>query len=118
MPHSASGKVSPLAADDLASTLAGIKHDHRQHVSANFPAPGICVSRCADSHPRWPCGAYRAAAAAEAALKAVDELEHIDTAPPSGKEDEAAALGLRWCAAKVRAAIVCGLTGKETGDGG
>jgi hypothetical protein len=57
-----------MSKSDPAAILDGILHDHRQHVSENFPAPGVCVSRCADSQPRWPCGAYRAAAAAKAAL--------------------------------------------------
>jgi len=53
--------------DDTAKTALGeIKHHHRQHVSANFPAPGICVSRCAG---RWPCQAWSAASAVEAVLK-------------------------------------------------
>lgn len=61
--------------DDLNAELAKMKHDHRQHVSANFPAPGICVSRCSDSQPRWPCHAYRAVAALEAVLKLADEAK-------------------------------------------
>jgi hypothetical protein len=52
-------------ADDLSAVLAEIKHHHRRHVSVNYPAPGICVSRCAD---KWPCQAYRAVAALGAAL--------------------------------------------------
>ena len=54
-----------MADGSLSSAVAEIKHHHRQHLSANFPAPGICVKRCAGS---WPCEAYRAAAAVEAAL--------------------------------------------------
>lgn len=53
-----------MADDPLAAALAEIKHDHRQHVSLNFPAPGVCVSH----RDRWPCQAHRAAAAVEAAL--------------------------------------------------
>lgn len=97
---------------DTASMLNRILRDHRQHVSEGFPAPGVCLSRCADSHPRWPCGAYRAASAAKAALKLADELEHVEAVPPSGKEDEAAALGLRWCATRLREAITSALAGK------
>ena len=88
--------------------------DERQHVTRTSPRRASVLAR----RQSPPLPAARLLRCAEAALKAVDELEHIDTAPPSGKEDEAAALGLRWCAAKVRAAIVCGLTGKEAGDGG
>jgi hypothetical protein len=53
---------------DAAAMLNRILRDHRQHVSENFPAPGICLSRCADSQPPWPCGAYRAASAGKVAL--------------------------------------------------
>lgn len=56
----------PDSADPLAAKLAEIKHHHRQHVSINYPAPGICVSRCS---ARWPCDAYRAAAGADAMLE-------------------------------------------------
>lgn len=55
-----------MADDDrLSAALERIKQNHRQHVSVNFPAPGIRVSRC---HERWPCEAYRAAAALDAVL--------------------------------------------------
>jgi hypothetical protein len=55
--------------------------------------------------------------AIDAVLKLVDQLEHLKTGPPSGKEDEAAALGLRWCAAQFREAISTALTGKERQGG-
>lgn len=54
------------AEDTLSAAVAKIKSDHRQHVSVNFPAPGLCVSRCAGP---WPCQAWRAASAVEAVLK-------------------------------------------------
>ena len=47
-------------ADLLTADLSRILHAHRQHTSPNFPAPGICVSRC---HSAWPCEAHRAASA-------------------------------------------------------
>jgi hypothetical protein len=54
-----------MASDQLSAALAEIRHHHRQHVSVNFPAPGPCMSRCAGP---WPCQAWRAASAVEAAL--------------------------------------------------
>jgi hypothetical protein len=59
--------------DRLAAELNEIKHHHRQHVSINFPAPGICVSRCAQS---WPCETARAAAALDALLKRADDWDN------------------------------------------
>jgi hypothetical protein len=52
--------------DAVAAYLDQVRKDHAQHVSANFPAPGICVSRCAEA---WPCSVARLAAAVEAVLK-------------------------------------------------
>lgn len=55
-----------MSDDKALAEVETIKHHHRQHVSDNFPAPGICVSRCTD---KWPCEAYRSAAALDAALR-------------------------------------------------
>jgi hypothetical protein len=64
--------VTVLHMLELGVILGKIQQAHRQHVSANFPEPGICVSRCADSVPQWPCGAARAAAALAAVLPLSD----------------------------------------------
>jgi hypothetical protein len=58
--------VTTQPPDPIAAYLAQVKADHRQHVSVNFPAPGICVSRCAG---RWPCSSSRLAAGLEEARK-------------------------------------------------
>lgn len=92
----------------MSDDLAKILRDHRQHVSENFPAPGVCVSRCADSQPRWPCGAYRAAAAAEAAVAKLARIAEICRRPPLGTAAEE-----RW-AADILAIICCD---EEAGDG-
>jgi len=104
---------------DPAAILAGIQHHHRQHVSQNFPAPGICVSRCTD---RWPCQAYRAAAAALAALKLADEwaaesdeLDGLAEKPGTDEEGrpvmQGEAIGYHTCALELREAITRELTG-------
>lgn len=78
------------SADRIATYLAEMQKHHRQHVSANFPAPGICVSRCAE---RWPCSAARVAAALKAVLGdhgdcgvylGADECDHPE---PSGIDE-------------------------------
>ncbi len=56
-------------------------------------------------------------AAIEAVLKLADEYEHLETVAPSGEVDEAAALGIRWVAAKVRAAITAKLLDEEADHG-
>jgi hypothetical protein len=100
-------------ADDLAATLAEIRRRYSNTnygVTTDSPRPlSVAIASAADIPVLL--------AAVEAALKAADELEHIKTGPPSGKEDEAAALGLSWCAARVREAISAALTGTETTDG-
>ena len=50
---------------DPSAALDKIRKSHRQHVSENFPAPGICVSRCAE---RYPCSSARLLAAVDAVL--------------------------------------------------
>jgi hypothetical protein len=92
-----------VADDELAAAIAEIKHDHRQHVSVNFPAPGVCVS----NRERWPCQAYRAAAAVEAALSAADSWKLF--AAEGDAQDE--------CADELREAIARELTGRGN-DGG
>lgn len=90
----------------LSAEVARIKHDHRQHVSANFPAPGICVSRCSG---RWPCQAYRAAAALAEVLRAIRTPSDLEGRglPGDGQAVRRA----------VRAAITSALTGEgKTGD--
>ncbi len=72
-----------MADDELATALAEIKHDHRQHVSVNFPAPGVCVS----NRERWPCQAYRAAAAVEAALACHQRTGLYGNAATDGEPD-------------------------------
>ena len=59
----------------------------------------------------------------EEVLKQTGELAQLRTVPPSGELDEAALRGIRWCAAKVRGAIITVLApvkssteGEETGD--
>ena len=56
-------------------------------------------------------------AAVEAVLELADELEHIETGPPSGVEDESAALGIRWCATRLREAITSALAGQGAQGG-
>jgi len=79
-----------MADDPLTAALEEIKRDHRQHVSVNFPVPGVCVS----NRDRWPCQAYRAASAVDAALKlhraepwycAASDCEHPE--PPDDSDD-------------------------------
>jgi len=112
--------------DRAASTLAEIEHNHRQHVSPNFPAPGICVSRCAD---KWPCEAYRSATAAQAALKLADDWDGKAAAFTAAADRDrgssrvtramltARTQVLQDCAKTLREAIGAALAGKETGDG-
>jgi hypothetical protein len=45
--------------------MAKLDDHHQQHVSQNFPEPGICVS----DHRPWPCDAARAVGALKAVLK-------------------------------------------------
>lgn len=49
--------------DTIAAFIEAARHQHRQHVSPSFPAPGVCVSRCPGT---WPCVPARAFAALEA----------------------------------------------------
>ena len=111
-PQTAGLRDSADPAHSVATTvpvaLAEILHRHRQHVSTGFPAPGICVSRCADSQPRWPCGAYRAAAALEAVLKLTDG--------PIGLEGQGFPGDGQAVRRAVRAAITAELTAKEASD--
>ena len=51
--------------DDLTAELARFHEYHQQHVSTNYPEPGICVSR----DGKWPCDSARLLAAVEAVLK-------------------------------------------------
>jgi hypothetical protein len=92
-----------MADDELAAALAEIKHDHRQHVSVNFPAPGVCVS----NRERWPCQAYRAAAAVEAALSAAAGWKRF--AAEGDAQDE--------CAGELRKVIAAALAGKGNDHG-
>jgi hypothetical protein len=61
-------------------------------------------------------------AAVEEILKQAGELAELRTVPPSGELDEAALLGIHWCAAKVRQAITAlvpvktNTEAEETGD--
>jgi hypothetical protein len=48
--------------DPLAAKLARLRDSHRQHATANFPAPGICIKCCPEP---WPCGAARLVAAVD-----------------------------------------------------
>jgi len=50
--------------DPLAERLAYLRSRHQQHVTANFPAPGICVN----DHHRWPCHAHILGEALQAAI--------------------------------------------------
>jgi hypothetical protein len=65
--------------DKLSAALDKMRNSHRQHISVNYPAPGICVSRCAE---RYPCAAARAVAALDAVLKLAggwkQEAGHLD----------------------------------------
>jgi hypothetical protein len=103
-----------MSKDDPVAMLARIQRDHRQHVSAGFPAPGVCVSRCADSQPRWPCGAYRAAAAAAAALAHHAEAV-IEDMPDPFRYCKTCSGHPAWPCPEVRA-ITAALAGKEAGD--
>ena len=51
--------------DKLTAALDEIRSHHQQHVSVNFPAPGICISRDGS----WPCEAGRLLAALDKVLK-------------------------------------------------
>jgi hypothetical protein len=77
-------KTAPVPDDLVTAFIADAKRRHRQHVSVNFPAPGLCVSRCAGP---WPCTAYRAAAAIETALEhhRPEQLHDYVTDPFTGK---------------------------------
>jgi hypothetical protein len=52
--------------DKTAAWLENTAEAHGQHVSANYPSPGVCVSRCAES---WPCRPYLMATALLAVLE-------------------------------------------------
>jgi|ERR1700691_1593906 len=97
-----------MSKDDPVAMLAEIQHHHRQHVSQNFPAPGICVSRCAD---RWPCQAYRSAAAAKAALAHHAEAA-IEDMPDPFRYCKTCSGRPAWPCPEVRA-ITAALAGKE-----
>jgi hypothetical protein len=100
-----------MADDPLSAALAEIKHDHRQHVSVNFPAPGVCVSH----RDRWPCQAYRAAAAVEAVLKLADNAKPTSFAAVWNGPIKPVAWNLD--PEKLRAAVLAALTGKEADHG-
>jgi hypothetical protein len=57
------------ASDELTAALDEIRASHRQHVSINFPEPGICVSRDGS----WPCNAGRLLVALDEVLKLADK---------------------------------------------
>jgi hypothetical protein len=78
----------PDTPDPLAHELGQILHGHRQHVSTGFPAPGICVSRCADSQPRWPCGAYRSASAVKALVAGHEPMPVYMAAVACGHDED------------------------------
>lgn|ERR1017187_9298790 len=74
--YCACGKPWPCAGattDAITRYITKTRHGHRQHVSPNFPAPGICVSRCAE---HWPCPSARMAAALEAVMDLAAKHEH------------------------------------------
>jgi hypothetical protein len=93
--------------DKARTMLDTIQHDHRQHVSANFPAPGICVSRCAE---RWPCQAYRAAAAALAALNLADRWMNTQWPDDGGDRVFVATEQIMLDGGALRSAITAALT--------
>ena len=95
--------------DRVASTLADVRERSAKAVPGFSSNPGTYIDSAAD--------VPLLLAAIDKVLEKADELEHIQTAPPSGKEDEAAALGIRWCAAQFRKAITAALTG-EAPDAG
>lgn len=116
--------------DRLRDVAEVIKHHHRQHVSVDHPAPGICVSRCAIP---WPCQAYRAAAAVDAALNVASEWDtraaELDCDVTRARKSwlasnqdrvaasDALAETLRGCAKDLREAVGRELTGGG-GDSG
>src|ERR1700728_771111 len=99
-----------MSKDDPVAMLAEIQHHHRQHVSQNFPEPGICVSRCAD---RWPCQAYRSAAAAKAALAHHVEAVKYHIEPESTFRYCSTCSGHPACPCPEVRAITSALAGKE-----
>lgn len=98
-----------MADDPLSAALAEIKHDHRQHVSVNFPAPGVCVSR----RDKWPCQAYCAAAAVEAVLNLAGDAKPTSFGAAGNGPIKPVAWNLD--PGKLRAAVLTELAGKEAG---
>lgn len=97
--------------DDLTAALKEIKERNEHHIAA--------LKLTEWSVTNSPYGDLRKAVAAlETVLNLADELSHLKAVPPSGKEDEAAALGLRWCGVKFREAIARELSGDGGGGDG
>jgi hypothetical protein len=98
--------------DKLTAALDEIRSHHQQHVSVNFPAPGICISRDGS----WPCEAGRL-------LAALDEVldTHLLSIAADGEE---VCTRCGWEAGKrvpagkclIREAISRELLGKESGN--
>jgi hypothetical protein len=61
-----------VTGDKRSSALDKMRRSHRQHVSANYPAPGICVSRCSDP---WPRATAQLLAVVDAVLKLADKWD-------------------------------------------
>jgi hypothetical protein len=96
--------------------VAAIKRRHRQHVSAMWPEPGICVARCPG---KWPCAPHRMAAALEKALERhrpgqihalVEDAKGAVTCP-HGEDydgDEHYETEAGWHCKALPASVVCG----------
>jgi len=73
-----------MTTDNLTAALDEIRANHQQHVSMNFPEPGICVSRDGS----WPCDSGRLLAALDEVLK----LHHPALGQPEWCEES----GFSW----------------------
>ncbi len=80
-------------------------------MSVNFPAPGICVSRCAGA---WPCEAWRAARAVEEVLKLAGDARPTSFSVVGTGPLKPIAWDLDL--EKLGAAILAELTGKGKGN--
>ena len=97
-----------MTTDNLTAALDEIRANHQQHVSMNFPEPGICVSRDGS----WPCDSGRLLAALDEVLNLADDLDAPPASTSSAVEEDR--MWIRQeCATDFRAAIFRALLGEE-----
>jgi hypothetical protein len=94
---------------DPSAALDKIRKSHRQHVSENFPAPGICVSRCAE---RYPCSSARLLAAVDAVLTLADAIA-VPHAPARNSYEGGYVDAERQLGKVFREEVARALTGEE-----